>query len=73
MIDPCPCKGCTDRHTACHDHCEKYQEWSGQHHAEQDDLKTQRSRWYTPRSAARDKADDHNIKHPIKGRKGGNQ
>ena len=22
-----PCKGCADRHTACHDHCEKYAKW----------------------------------------------
>lgn len=23
----CPCKGCDDRHTACHGKCEKYIEW----------------------------------------------
>lgn len=23
----CPCKDCNDRHTACHDKCEKYAEW----------------------------------------------
>lgn len=22
-----PCKGCVDRHTACHDHCGKYAKW----------------------------------------------
>ena len=22
-----PCKGCSDRYTACHDKCEKYKEW----------------------------------------------
>ena len=22
-----PCKGCTDRFTACHDKCEKYKAW----------------------------------------------
>jgi hypothetical protein len=22
-----PCKGCTDRHEACHDRCELYQAW----------------------------------------------
>ena len=22
-----PCKGCEDRHTACHGHCEKYAKW----------------------------------------------
>lgn len=25
--DKLPCKGCTDRYTACHDKCEKYKEW----------------------------------------------
>ena len=22
-----PCKGCSERHTVCHDHCAKYSEW----------------------------------------------
>ena len=22
-----PCKDCSDRHTACHDHCEKFKEY----------------------------------------------
>ena len=22
-----PCKECVDRHTACHDSCERYKEW----------------------------------------------
>lgn len=25
-----PCKGCADRHTACHDHCAKYAEWKAE-------------------------------------------
>lgn len=27
MNNPAPCKGCTNRHPACHDGCEKYKEW----------------------------------------------
>lgn len=27
----CPCKGCTERFEACHDHCEKYQVWKTWH------------------------------------------
>ncbi len=27
-----PCKGCADRHTACHDHCEKYAKWKAEVH-----------------------------------------
>lgn len=73
MIGPNPCKGCTERHTTCHDHCERYHEWRDQHLAQERHLKEQKSRWYTPRSEARDKADDYNIKHPFKGRKGGEQ
>jgi hypothetical protein len=23
----CPCKGCTERYEACHDHCERYKAW----------------------------------------------
>ena len=25
--DKPPCKDCTDRHTACHDSCDRYKEW----------------------------------------------
>ena len=25
-----PCKGCSDRYTACHDKCEKYKAWKSQ-------------------------------------------
>ena len=73
MIGPNPCKGCTDRHPGCHDHCEKHKEWCDQYHAEQEHLKAQKASWYTPRSVARDKNDAYNIKHPIRGRKGGEQ
>jgi Fe-S-cluster-containing dehydrogenase component len=73
MIDHNPCKGCTERHLACHDSCEKYKEWRDQYQAQEKSLKAHRSRWYTPRSDARDKRDDYHIKHPTKGRKGGEQ
>ena len=25
-----PCRGCSDRHIACHDKCEKYKAWKSQ-------------------------------------------
>lgn len=25
-----PCKGCEERHTACHDHCERYKQWKAE-------------------------------------------
>ena len=27
MTKCAPCKGCTERHEACHDHCDRYKEW----------------------------------------------
>ena len=73
MIGPNPCKDCTDRYLGCHDHCERHKEWSEQHQAELQHLKDQKSRWYIPYTAARVERDAYNIKHPLKGRKGGNQ
>ena len=73
MIDPNPCKDCTDRHPACHDHCEGYQHWREQNRAEQEHLKFERGRWYVPYSPARVEKEIHDIKHPLKGRKGGKQ
>ncbi len=26
-MDDCPCKGCPERHEACHGHCERYKTW----------------------------------------------
>lgn len=26
-MKPAPCKGCTERHEACHGHCERYLAW----------------------------------------------
>ncbi len=73
MIDPNPCKGCTERHPACHDHCEDYQRWAAQSRAEQQHLKEQKDRWHIPYSAARVETETYYIKHPLKGRKGGQQ
>lgn len=56
MIDPNPCKGCTERYTACHDYCEKRQKWLEQHHAQQKHLKETKNRWCVPMTAAREKA-----------------
>ena len=29
----CPCKGCEERHEACHDRCEYYKQWKVEHEA----------------------------------------
>ena len=56
MIEANPCKGCTERCTACHDHCEKYKNWLEQYHAQQKHLKDNANRWSTPMTAARERA-----------------
>jgi hypothetical protein len=73
MIEPNPCKGCTERYTACHDHCEKHKKWVEQHRAEQKHLQDQKGRWCIPSSVARDKKRDLYAKGPAKGHKGGEQ
>lgn len=55
MIGMSPCKGCTDRHVACHGSCEAYKKWLDLYQAEKKDLKDTANRWSIPRSAARDK------------------
>jgi hypothetical protein len=35
----CPCKDCTDRHRACHDHCEKFKAWKDDEHKKKQYLK----------------------------------
>lgn len=37
-----PCRDCTDRHTACHDSCEKYKQFVKQKH----ETKVKRRMWY---------------------------
>ena len=73
MIDPNPCKDCTERYTACHDHCEKREKWLVQYHGQQKHLKDNQGRFCIPRSAARDKNSVFYTNHPVKGRKGGEQ
>ena len=56
MIDPNPCHGCTERYTACHDHCERRAKWLEQYHGQQEHLKECRERWHIPITSARQKA-----------------
>ena len=30
MRPTCPCKGCQDRHEACHGQCDRYQVWKAE-------------------------------------------
>lgn len=71
MIDPNPCKGCTERYTACHDHCEKHKKWLEQHHAQQKHLKDNSHRWSVPMTAAREKAYENHYHNNRKHSQGG--
>ena len=39
MREIAPCKGCSERHPGCHDHCEEYKEWKDRYHAQLEHLK----------------------------------
>lgn len=55
-----PCKGCPDRHTACHDSCDAYKEWLDLYHAAKKQLEIDKNRWKIPMTYARQKAyDEH--------------
>ncbi len=56
MREVAPCKDCTDRHTACHDSCEKYKEWKARHLAQQNHLRDHNGLWCVPLTPAREKA-----------------
>ena len=71
MKEVCPCKGCTDRHTACHDSCDKYQEWLARDHAQKKHLQDQRYRFHIPMTSAREKAYENYYFHHRKSSKGG--
>lgn len=71
MNENSPCKGCTEKYEACHDHCDKYKEWKERYQAQQKYLRDNRYRMSIPMSHAREKTRDHYIKHPVKNYKGG--
>ena len=56
MNEISPCKGCTNRHTACHGSCEAYKSWLDRYHAQQKHLEDNRYRMRVPMTAARAKA-----------------
>lgn len=38
---PCPCYKCKDRHTGCHDQCDKYQDYKQKYQKVKIDVKNQ--------------------------------
>ena len=73
MRENSPCKGCTDRHTACHGGCGKYQAWLDRYHAQQKYLNDNRYRFSIPRSASRDELDKNRSKFGAHTRKQGGE
>ena len=55
MRETAPCKGCSDRCTACHGSCEKYKEWGNRYHAQLKHLEENKYRFTVFRSESRDK------------------
>lgn len=71
MNEISPCKGCTERYTACHDYCEKHKDWLDRYRAQQKHLESNRNRWGTPWSAAMESRFRSNIKFGTGGHKQG--
>ena len=62
MKENAPCKGCSERHIACHDSCDRFKEWKERYHAQQQHLKENSDRFCIPSSVAREKIREHYIK-----------
>ena len=54
MNENAPCKGCPNRHPACHDSCKAYQDWRNRYHAQQKHLEINKARFQTPWSPAKE-------------------
>ena len=51
-----PCKGCTNRHTACHGECEIYKAWRDRYQAQQKHFDANKNRWSILWSASRERS-----------------
>ena len=73
MMEMSPCKGCTTRHTACHDNCEAYKEWRDRYQAQRKQFDANRNRWQAPFSVAGERRLRSYIKHGPGTYKGGSK
>lgn len=71
MNEVSPCKGCADRHTACHGSCEKYKEWRDRYHAQQKYFEANKNRWQSPWTADGERRTRRNLKFGAIGHKQG--
>ena len=72
MKEPCPCNGCTERYTACWDHCDRHRKWHERFRAQQKHLAETGNRWAIPMTSSRQKAyDKYYHSKNTKPRKGG--
>lgn len=65
-----PCKDCPDRHIACHDHCQKYQEWKKAfREAKERSAREHYSPYSPPDTIAARRAMDKGLKDQLRHRK----
>ena len=69
MREPCPCHGCTERFTACSDHCPKdergevgYKAWKERYRAQKAYTSAARMDTFYPLSPAQEKANNRYLK-----------
>ena len=72
MREPCPCNGCTERFTACHDRCPKdkrgeygYKAWKERYQAQEKYAKESGMNTYYPESEAQRKANNRNLRFSV--------
>jgi hypothetical protein len=78
MREDSPCKGCTERFTACSDRCPKdargeygHKAWKERYHAQQKHLEESKNRWYGPWTAHSERIVRDKMKFGTGGRKYG--
>lgn len=53
MKEDAPCRYCTKRHAACHDHCDDYKAWKARYLAQQNYLNESKHCFDIPETAHR--------------------
>lgn len=71
MNEISPCKGCPNRHPACHDSCEAYKAWKDRYHAQQKHLEVNKNRFDAPWSPAKERSIRSSSRFCAYGRKQG--
>ncbi len=62
MMGTSPCKGCSDRHIACHGSCERYLNWKNDHIAERFYTTCSKQNFYPPITESRERGMNQKLK-----------